>query len=282
MADPQSGLTVFGASSLVGRFLLMRLEADGRPYRAVSRNGSDDPKWLANDLERLSPATLPPAAGVISLAPIWVLPASLPALREAGLRRLVAVSSTSRFTKAESSDSAERAVASSLGAAEEAVSAFCDAHGIAWTILRPTLIYSEGRDENVSRLARLIRRAGVLPLSGSGAGRRQPVHADDVAAGALAAFDAAGAAGRAFDLPGGETLSYRAMCVRIFQALGRPPLLLSLPPPVWRAAFRLAKPLLPGAGAAMGERMAEDLVFDGGPAREAFDWAPRAFRPVFD
>jgi hypothetical protein len=37
---------------------------------------------------------------------------------------------------------------------------------VAWTILRPTLIYVEGRDANVSRLAGLIRRFKVLPLSG--------------------------------------------------------------------------------------------------------------------
>jgi nucleoside-diphosphate-sugar epimerase len=217
---------------------------------------------------------------VLSLSPIWLLPAALPALHAAGLERLVVFSSTSRFTKSASPDAAEREVARHLAGAEAAVTAFCEGRGVRWTILRPTLIYAEGQDANVSRLAALIRRFGVLPLYGRGDGRRQPVHADDLAAAALAALDGPAAANRAFDLPGGETLTYRAMCERIFAGLGRRPRILSLPPPLWRAGFALAAPLLPGAGAAMGARMAEDLVFDAAPARRALRWSPRPFHPV--
>jgi nucleoside-diphosphate-sugar epimerase len=77
-------------------------------------------------------------------------------------------------------------VAASLAEAEAEVERFCAEPGVAWTILRPTLIYDEGRDGNVSRLAGLIRRFGVLPLSGEGEGLRQPVHAEDLAVGACA------------------------------------------------------------------------------------------------
>jgi hypothetical protein len=56
---------------------------------------------------------------------------------------------------------------------------------------------------------------------------------------------------------------------------------LSLPPFVWRLAFGLARPLLPGATAAMGQRMGADLIFDGGPAKRDFGWAPRRFDPRF-
>jgi nucleoside-diphosphate-sugar epimerase len=275
-------LLVLGGTSLIGRFLLPRLAQAGRPFRAVSRAPrppAEGGEWLVADLTR--PPDLPPAAQAVSLSPIWLLPPALPALHAAGVRRLVAVSSTSRFTKALSPDPAERAVADDLARAEEAVQTYCEAHAIAWTILRPTLIYAEGEDANVTRLANLIRRFGVLPLYGAGEGRRQPVHADDLAAGALAALDNPAAENRAFDAPGGETLSYRAMAARIFLALGRRPRIISLPPALWRAGFALAAPLLPGAGAAMGERMNEDLVFDPGPAQAAFGWSPRPFRPVF-
>ncbi len=34
--------------------------------------------------------------------------------------------------------------------------ATCERYNVGWTILRPTLIYAEGRDGNVSRLARLF------------------------------------------------------------------------------------------------------------------------------
>jgi nucleoside-diphosphate-sugar epimerase len=197
------------------------------------------------------------------------------------VRRLIAFSSTSRFTKAASPEAEERAVAERLVDGEERTIAFCEAHGVAWTIFRPTMIYAEGRDRNVSRLAGLIRRFRVLPLAGSGEGRRQPVHADDLAEACLLALDRRESFGRAYDLPGGETLTYRAMAVRIFHGLGLRPRVVSLPPALWRTGLKLAAPLLPGVTVAMGERMAEDLVFDGSAAAADFGWSPRPFRPRF-
>jgi nucleoside-diphosphate-sugar epimerase len=152
---------------------------------------------------------------------------------------------------------------------------------VAWTILRPTLIYAEGQDQNVSRLARLIRRLGFLPLAGSGQGLRQPVHADDLAAAAIAAAASPAAENRAYDLPGGETLTYRAMVERVFEGMGRRPAILPLPEGLWRLAFALARPLLPGATAQMGARMSEDLTFDGSAAAADFGWKSRAFHPDF-
>lgn len=269
-------ILVAGATSLIGGFLLERAKAEGRAVTPLSRRPG---RGVAADLTR--PHSLPAAERMICLTPLWLLAPALPALADGGLRRLVAFSSTSRFTKAASPAAEERAVADKLARAEADLVEICAARGIAWTVLRPTLIYVEGADRNVSRLAELIRRFGLLPLSGDGRGRRQPVHADDLAAAALAALDCAAAENRAYDLPGGETLTYRHMCERLFEALGRPPRILAAPPWAWRAAFALAGPLLPGATAAMGARMAEDLVFDAEPARRDFGYAPRPFRPNF-
>jgi nucleoside-diphosphate-sugar epimerase len=277
--SPGNEVLVAGATSLIGRFLLSRARAAGLSPLALSRRGGD----LQADLTQSETLAevLPPIRRMASLAPLWLLPAALPVLADKGLERLVAFSSTSRFTKAASPIPEERAVADKLARAEDEVTAFCAQRGIAWTLLRPTLIYAEGEDQNVSRLAGLIRRFGVLPLSGDGRGRRQPVHADDLAAAALAALETPAAFNKAYDLPGGETLTYREMCERIFAALDRPPRILSAPPAVWSAAFALARPFLPGATAAMGARMAEDLVFDPEPAKRDFGYAPRDFRPKF-
>jgi nucleoside-diphosphate-sugar epimerase len=274
-------ILVLGATSLVGRFAVPRLVAEGREVVALSRHAQPPApgvRWVRGDVHDARLA-LPPAAAALSLSPIWLLPEALPALEAAGVRRLIAFSSTSRFTKAASPEPEERRVAERLAEGEARTRAFCDEAGIAWTLFRPTLIYAEGRDQNVSRLAGLVRRFGVLPLSGAGPGRRQPVHAEDLAGACLLALDRPQTFGREYDLPGGETLTYRAMAERVFEGLGRRPRILSLPPPLWRLAFRLASP--PGATAAMGERMAEDLVFDGGPAAAEFGWSPRPFRPSF-
>lgn len=278
-----SPVLVLGATSLIGEFLLARLNGAGiTPISLSRRPPTDDVCWVDGDLADPNLADeLPPVATVFSLSPIWLLPQALPALKARGMTRLVAFSSTSRFTKQDSPEPSERAVAKSLAESEAKVEAFCAEHGVAWTILRPTLIYVEGRDANVSRLAGLIRRFKVLPLSGKGEGLRQPVHADDLAGGAIAAGQAPAARDKAYDLVGGETLTYRVMAERIYAGLGRRPAILPLPAWLFRLLLTLAKPFYPGATATMGDRMAQDLTFDDAPARRDFGWAPRDFRPRF-
>ena len=271
-----------GATSLIGRFAVPRLQAAGVEAFALSRNAPDAPGWLKADLSDPDLAAgLPACPTVISLSPIWLLPPALKALKARGMQRLVAFSSTSVFTKVQSPDAHEQGVVRRLAEGEATVRAFCEANGVAWTILRPTLIYAEGQDQNVSRLAGLIRTFGALPLAGRGEGLRQPVHADDLAAAAIAAASSPAAANKAYDLPGGETLTYRRMAERVFEGLGRRPLIVSAPESLWRLAFALARPLLPGATAQMGSRMNADLVFDGAAAGADFGWSPRPFRPDF-
>lgn len=272
-----SPILILGASSLVGGFLLPRLEAAGLPFTAVSRQPHDC--WLQADLATPEgPAALPPAPIVICLAPAWVLPEALETLKANGMKRLIAFSSTSVVTKAASPIESERKTARDLDRGEAAVRS----SGVDWTILRPTLIYAEGRDGNISRLASIIRRFGMIPLSGRASGLRQPVHADDLAFAVLQVLASPATHGRDYDLSGSETLSYRAMVERIFKALGKRPRIITVPPALWRAAFSLAAPLLPGATGEMGVRMERDLVFVNRKATADFGWKPRGFDPKFD
>ncbi len=272
----QAPVLVLGATSLVGRFALPRLTAAGVDHAPVSRCA--EPGWIQADIETIDGrAALPPAETVLSLSPIWLLAEAIDTLKAGGLKRLIAFSSTSVATKAGSSNAYEQDVVAALARGEDAVRA----SGVDWTILRPTMIYAEGLDGNVSRLAGLARRFGVLPISGPGQGRRQPVHADDLAVAAVRALTAPASIHQTYALAGGETLSYRQMCERIFDGLGRRPRILSLPPGLWRAGLILASPVLPGATAQMGERMDRDLVFDDNAARRDLGWSPRDFRPSF-
>jgi nucleoside-diphosphate-sugar epimerase len=281
-ADGQTHALVLGATSLIAQFLMPRLAAAGMPAMGLSRTAPEDAGWLCGDLADADLALiLPESPTVFSLAPIWGLPQALPALKARGLRRLVAFSSTSVISKAGSPDEKEQAMVRSLAEGEAQTRAFCEANGVAWTILRPTLIYAEGQDQNVSRLASLARRLHVLPLAGAGEGLRQPVHADDLAAAAIAVATSPAAENQTYDVPGGETLTYRCMAERVFEGMGRRPLILPVPESAWRLAFTLARPLLPGANAQMGARMSNDMTFDGAAAARDFGWAPRDFRPDF-
>ena len=224
----------------------------------------------------------PAFATLYCTADATLLPAALPHLFNPSLKRAVVFSSTSVITKLDSEIVSERERLGSLADAERKIAAACEQNNVAWTILRPTLIYAEGRDTNITPLSRLIRRFGFMPLVGGARGLRQPVHAEDLAIGAIAASSSPAAANKFYSLPGGETLSYREMIGRIFDGLRKPRRTIPVPPWMWRAIFLLAKPLFPGANVAMGTRMMKDMTFDATPATRDFGWNARAFNPVFD
>ena len=275
---------ILGATGMVGRFLTLHLtEAGLRPLALSRRPLAENANTISADLghPRLADR-LPPISIVYSAAPIWMLPGAIPTLIERGMTHLIAFSSTSRFTKNTSPVKSERATAESLAGSEDLITSCCEAAGVAWTILRPTLIYAEGLDGNVSRISSLIERFGFMPLAGRGQGLRQPVHAEDLAFAALAAASSPSARNRAYNLPGGETLTYRAMVERIFVGSGQTARIVSIPAPLWMLAAYLASSVLPNVSAATGARMDTDLIFDSEPARHDLGWAPRAFRPRFE
>ena len=264
---PDGPILLLGASGQIGRCLLRRLAAARRPVIAVCRRPlpelAPEAEWLARDLGRPLDLGNRRAVAAVHATGAWLLPSHLPALAAAGVERLVCFSSTSVLAKAGSSSGAEREVARQLSEAEAAVAA----SAFAWTILRPALVYGLGLDRNVSAAARFIRRWRCFPLAGPGAGLRQPVHADDLAAAAIALIDAEEAIGGRFNLGGGETLTYRAMIERIFQVLDLPPRFLRLP--------LLAQ--LPGRIGAMAARMEQNLAFDQGELWPRLGVMPRKF-----
>ncbi|CAL8975118.1 hypothetical protein RHODGE_RHODGE_04093 [Rhodoplanes serenus] len=265
---PAAPVGVLGAGSFVADALLPRLAA-ARPVVALSRRRPDPPAG--------SPTEIPEW---IALAPIWTLPNWFDRLETHGVRRIVALSSTSAVSRAASADAGEREVAARLVAAEERLAAWADRRGIAWMVLRPTLIWGRG-DRNVGEIARLIRRIGVVPVAGAACGRRQPVHVEDVADACRAAL-ALARPGRIYTVSGSETPTCRAMVERVFAALGRPPRIVPVPVPLIRAgvtALRLV-PRFRGWSPGMADRMNRDQVFDHEDAARDFGFAPRGFAPT--
>jgi len=186
------------------------------------------------------------------------------------------------MTKMDSEVAAERETLIRLADAEREIARVCESNGVGWTILRPTLIYAEGRDTNITPLARLIRRFGFMPLVSGAKGLRQPVHAEDLAIAAITAAVLPATANKFYSLPGGETIPYREMIGRIFDGMHMRRRTVSVPAWLWRASFLLARPLYPGPNVAMGIRMTKDMTFDGSPAVADFGWRPRLFQPLFN
>ena len=280
----QAKSLVIGGTGLVGGYIVEHLVRRGERPLALSRSQQDRPgvDWFRGDLAHPDSLKLPPFAILYCTADAILLAEALPRLFNPSLKRLVVFSSTSVLTKQDTEVATEREMIGKLADAERRIAAACEQHGVGWTILRPTLIYSEGRDTNITPLSRLIRRFGFMPLVGGAPGLRQPVHAEDLAIGAIAAASSPAAANRFYSLPGGETLTYREMIGRIFDGLRLPRRTVPVPPLLWRAAFSLAKPLFPSANVAMGIRMMKDMTFDPAPAIRDFGWNPRKFKPRFD
>lgn len=274
---------VIGGSGLVGGYIVERLVKNGQRPLALSRAPRDDGRvdWHRGDLHHAEGLSLPPFATLYCTADAVLLAEALPYLIHPALKRLVAFSSTSVITKQDTEVASERAMIRRLAAAEQQIAGICEQHDIGWTILRPTLIYSEGRDTNITPLSRLIRRFGFMPLVGGGGGLRQPVHAEDLAIGAIAAAGSNAAINKFYSLPGPDTVTYREMIGRVFDGLGLPRRFVPVPPWLWRAAFVVASPLFPGANVAMGIRMMKDMTFDATPAVRDLGWSPRSFNPVF-
>lgn len=275
---------VIGGTGLVGGYIVEHLIRRGERPSAVSRSEQAKPgiDWLRADLEQPDTLNFPGFTIIYCTADAILLADAVSRLFNPSLRRIVAFSSTSVNTKQDSEVAAERDTIRKLADAERKIAVESEQHGVEWTILRPTLIYAEGRDTNITPLSRLIRRFGFMPLVDGAPGLRQPVHAEDLALAAIVAASNPAAANKTYALPGGETLTYNEMIGRVFDGMGMPRRTISVPAFLWRAGFALAKPLFPSANVAMGTRMVKDMVFDSTPAVRDLGWKPRNFNPTFD
>jgi nucleoside-diphosphate-sugar epimerase len=273
---------VFGASGQLGDALLPLLRDVHCDVLAVSRQqraDADGVRWIVGALDE---STVAPSDCdvVFSLGPLDAFARWQERVGPVALR-VVAFGSTSVSTKSASNDPAERDVAQRLRAAEETLVAFGARHQVGVTVLRPTMVYGRGRDRTLSRIAALALRRGVFALPTNATGLRQPVHVDDLAKAAMAAANAAQSAGRAYDVPGGETLPFKEMVVRTLAVLHPRPRLLRLPTPLFRAAVASARGLgmIDAINTAMLDRLDVDLVFDAADGRRDFGYAPREFAP---
>jgi nucleoside-diphosphate-sugar epimerase len=274
---------VIGGSGIVGGYIVKYLVASGKKPIAVSRapRSSEKIAWVQGDLGEPEAISLPPFDTIYCTTNASLFSKALPKLCRPELKRVVVFTTTSILTKMNSEIAAERIMLRDFAEAEQTIIATCEQLNIGWTILRPTLIYAEGRDRNITRMSKVIKRFGFMLLAGSASGLRQPVHAEDLAIGAIAAASSPNAINKTYSLSGGETVTYREMVGRIFDGLGLPRRMITIPLFAWKATFVVTKPFFSGFNVAMGTRMSKNMVFDHSTAREDFGWRPRDFHPQF-
>jgi nucleoside-diphosphate-sugar epimerase len=137
----------------------------------------------------------------------------LAACRSAGVRHLTFVSSTC----------AGRPKRDAYGETKLLGEDRVKASGLAFTIVRPTMIYGRGSKE-FETFARAVRLLPVVPLIGNGKNVIQPVFIDDavfVLAALAQATRPQAARGMTYDLAGPEPIAFNDFVQAVARALGR-------------------------------------------------------------
>lgn len=148
--------------------------------------------------------------------------------------------------------------------------------GLAWTILRPSLIYGP-EDQFTNLFARMAKWSPVVPMMGSGTNRLQPIAVEPVARAFALAVGERSAEGLTYDLCGPERMTFRELLRTIVAATGRRRWLLPVPWPVARFQAALLEIFFgrllrqpPPLNRDQLLMLQEDNVGEGGPADRAF------------
>jgi len=213
-------MTIFvtGATGTVGRHVVDRLVAAGRPVRALSRNPEtaglpDGVDVVKGDVNRPGDLAFEGVQSVF-LIPGLFDPAHATDLAEAFTARAVAAGVARIVSVTSSGITARRAgVYEVLRAVEQVV----EKSGATWTHVRP----GEFAINKLDVWGESIRSEGVV-RNAYPEGVGVPIHEADIAEIATIALLEDGHAGRAYDLTGPEALTHRQQAEAIGTGLGRP------------------------------------------------------------
>jgi uncharacterized protein YbjT (DUF2867 family) len=255
-------LLLTGATGLVGSALLRRLVAEGTQVRCLVR----DPRRLGAQRVRVQIAlgdlTDPPSFrnAMRGVQTVLHLAASIRDQPRGSIEELNGIA-TWRMVRAAQRAGVERFVFFSvLGASTHHRARFFRAKALAeqavgeaelWsTVFAPSIVYAPG-DPWLTLLERLALLP-VMPVSGRGSAKYQPIWAEDVADCVIAALRAPAPDGERnaterFELAGPQTLSHNEIVRLVLHSQGRSRPLLHVPTPIVSRGLRLLE-------AAMGQR----------------------------
>jgi nucleoside-diphosphate-sugar epimerase len=151
------------------------------------------------------------------------------------------------------------------------------ASGRSGVMLHPTMIYGAQGEDNVQRLAALLRRAPFVPLPGGGRALVQPIYQDDVSRCIRAALEIVWDGPHSLAIAGPSPLPYSEFVQQVaHSARLRPPRCIALPTWSLIAAAWLSRfmPPLPTVQPAEIRRLLEDKAFDIAPMRATLNVQP--------
>jgi nucleoside-diphosphate-sugar epimerase len=266
---------IIGASGRSGAALCRSLSAEGLGYVPVVRDAA---KWSA-----LGFGT-PPVVASIDDAP---------ALRKAlaGSRQIVCCAHASHVSQVLAGSPPDARFVF-LGSTRK-FTRWPDAHGAGvitgetaflasarpGVMLHPTMIYGATGEDNVQRLAALLRRLPIVPLPGGGRSLVQPIHQDDVTHAIRAALNRDWDGPKSIVIAGPEAVSYAGFVGAVAAAVGLPrPRIVSVPAPLLMALASSTRwvPGIPYIRPDEVRRLLEDKAFDITEMREGLQFEPIA------
>jgi len=221
-------------------------------YGAFARKGREAPSQRVTEMHR------PPRTFLVAPAILAAGPAEA---------RYVLLGSTRKFTRWPD------AHGNGVLAGEAAFLA----SGRGGVMLHPTMIYGATGEDNVQRLAQLLRRVPLVPLPGGGAALVQPIHQDDVTRAIRAALEVDWAGPEALVIAGPAPLPYADFVRSVARAAALPPpriVRLPLAPLLAAAALTRIMPIVPTVHLAEIRRLLEGKAFDIGPMVERLGFRP--------
>lgn len=190
--------------------------------------------------------------------------------KSSGIQRAIFISTTAVFTKLNSKSKSTRL------AAEAAI----QNSDLAYTILRPTMIYGNTRDRNMIRLVKWIQRLPFLPIFGKGDFLQQPVFVKDVARAIVQCLEQPKTTGKSYNIAGKAALTYNEVVETISQKLNRKIIKIYIPDRLVVKVLRgLEKIKIPfPIKAEQVKRLNENKDFDYGEAKNDFGYQPIPFQ----
>ncbi|WP_083942925.1 SDR family oxidoreductase [Sphingomonas soli] len=279
-------ILLLGAGGFIGRQILAELAAHRHAVTAVMRSPATlgEAKVVPRDLAKMTDPSdwqglvegqdmIVNAAGILRGPTMDAIHHEMPralhaAARQAGVRRIVLLSAIS----------ARADVATDYARSKLAGEQALRESGVAWTILRPSLVYGEGSYGGTSLLRGLAGLPWFVPLPGKGDFAFTPLHVADLARAVREVCERGSFAGQVIEPVGPETLSLRDLLgrYRAWLGLGRARFL-SVPMPVMRLLGRFGD--LTGSGPIASNSLTQMVAGNSGDSSafaDAMGWTPRS------
>lgn len=151
---------------------------------------------------------------ILHIASIKLTPHIVDAAVKCGVRRLICVHTTGIYSKYKEAGEEYRRI-------DAYVEEQCRLHGIALTILRPTMIYGNISDNNVVKFIRMVDKFPMMPVVNGARYALQPVHYMDLSEAYYQVVMNESTAGHNYNLSGGAPILLRDMLTEIGKNLGK-------------------------------------------------------------